>query len=206
MFTTLAFLLVLLSALGGWCMAHLFIKIIFKPYIPKKIIGLTVQGFVPFVQSTLSDGIAAAIKQEFLSESMLKQHLENPALLQKMAPAIEAHVDLFLKEKLSEAFPLLSKFMGEKTLQKFKDAFLLEVETILPSLLGSYGKNLLESEEIEKGIAEKIRHLSVPEMEAKMNKYAVSSARKFKLVATLIGTLIGLLQIMLVYLLMNNQL
>ncbi|MEX1203313.1 MAG: hypothetical protein WEA59_08730 [Ferruginibacter sp.] len=204
MFPTLTFILVLLSALGGWCMALIFIKILFKPYVPKKIIGLTVQGFVPFVQSTMSLSIAAAIKQECLSESMLKQQLQNPALLQKMAPAIEAHVDLFLKEKLSVAFPLMSKLMGEKTLQKFKDAFLLEVETILPSLLGSYGKNLLESEEIEKSIAEKIRHFSLPDLEAKMNKYAAKSVLKFKLVGILIGTLIGLLQMMVVYLMINK--
>ena len=202
MFVTLAFLLVLLSAFGGCCMAHLFIKILFKPYVPKKITGFSVQGIVPFVLKNQSHLIAAAIRQEFLSEKLLQQVLDNPTLLQQMAPAIEAHVDLFLNEKLSEAFPLLYKFMGEKTLQKFKNTFLEEVETILPSILQQYGTKLLQSNKIEQGIADQIRQLSAPQLEASLHRFAHHYIRRFKIVATLLGTLIGLLQTVLVYLLM----
>lgn len=202
MFITLAFLLVLLSAIGGCCMAHIFIKILFKPYAPKKIIGFTVQGVIPYVQNKLSDSIAAAIKQHFLSEKMLQTQLQNPALLQQMKPAIEAHVDLFLKEKLSEAFPLLSKFMGEKTLQKFKEAFLQEVETILPGMLQQYGTLLLKSDEIEKNLTAQIRQIPLPTLEADLYRFAKQPIRTFKIAATLVGIFIGLLQSILVYLLM----
>lgn len=201
MFITLVFLLVLLSALGGYCMAHIFIKILFKPYVPKKITGFTVQGVLPFVQNNLSDSIAAAIQQHFLSEKMLQTQLQNQALLQQMKPAIEAHVDLFLKEKLSEAFPLLSKFMGEKTLQKFKEAFLQEVETILPSMLQQYGTMLLKSDQIKHNIAEQIRQIPLHTVEASLLKLAKQPIRTFKLAATLVGILIGVLQSILVYLL-----
>jgi uncharacterized membrane protein YheB (UPF0754 family) len=202
MFVTLAFLLVLLSAFGGWCIAHVFIKILFKPYSPKKITGFTVQGIVPFILNNQSHLIAAAIRQEFLSEKLLQQVLDNPKLLQQMAPAIEAHVDLFLNEKLSEAFPLLYKFMGEKTLQKFKNTFLQEVETILPNMLQQYGTMLLQSNKIEQGIADHISQLSAPQLEANLHRFADHYFRWFKIVATLLGTLIGLLQTVLVYLLM----
>lgn len=201
MFITLAFLLVFISAFGGWCMAHIFIKILFKPYVPKKITGFTVQGVLPFVQNNLSDSIAAAIRQYFLSEKMLQTQLQNPALLQQMKPAIEAHVDLFLKEKLSEAFPLLSKFMGEKTLQKFKEAFLTEVETILPGMLQQYGTMLLKSDQIEQNIAEQIRQIPLATVEAHLHQFAKQPIRTFKIAATLVGLLIGLLQSILVYLL-----
>jgi len=204
MFITLAFLLVLLSALGGCCMAHVFIKILFKPYIPKKITGFTVHGIVPFVLNNQSHLIAAAIRQEFLSEKLLQKVLDNPALLQQMAPAIEAHVDLFLNEKLSEAFPLLYKFMGEKTLQKFKITFLQEVETILPNMLQQYGTMLLQSNKIEEGIADQIRQLSAPQLEASLHQFAHRYIRRFKMLATLLGILIGLLQTVIVYLLMYS--
>ena len=204
MFITLAFLLVLLSALGGCCMAHVLIKILFKPYIPKKITGFNVQGIVPFVLNNQSHLIAAAIRQEFLSEKLLQKVLDNPALLQQMAPAIEAHVDVFLNEKLSEAFPLLYKFMGEKTLQKFKITFLQEVETILPNMLQQYGTMLLQSNKIEEGIADQIRQLSAPQLEASLHQLAHRYIRRFKIVATLLGILIGLLQTVIVYLLMYS--
>jgi uncharacterized membrane protein YheB (UPF0754 family) len=204
MFISLAFLLVLLSAVGGCCMAHVFIKILFKPYIPKKITGFTVQGIVPFVLNNQSHLIAAAIRQEFLSEKLLQKVLDNPALLQQMTPAIEAHVDHFLNEKLSEAFPLLYKFMGEKTLQKFKIIFLQEVETILPNMLQQYGTMLLQGNKIEEGIADQIRQLSAPQLEASLHQFAHRYIRRFKIVATLWGIFIGLLQTVIVYLLMYS--
>jgi uncharacterized membrane protein YheB (UPF0754 family) len=185
-------------------MAHVFIKILFKPYIPKKITGFTVQGIVPFVLNNHSHLIAAAIRQEFLSEKLLQKVLDNPALLQQMTPAIEAHVDHFLNEKLSEAFPLLYKFMGEKTLQKFKIIFLQEVETILPNMLQQYGTMLLQGNKIEEGIADQIRQLSAPQLEASLHQFAHRYIRRFKIVATLWGIFIGLLQTVIVYLLMYS--
>jgi uncharacterized membrane protein YheB (UPF0754 family) len=206
MFITLAILLILLSALGGYCIAYLFLKILFKPYNSITIAGFRLVGFVPHLQANWGDAIAAAIKQEYLSEEKLLQQLTNPAMINQLSPAIEAHVDLFLKEKLNETFPLLYKMMGEKTLQKFKAAFLEEVETILPNLLQQYGSHLIKSDQIEKAIATQIKQLAPPTLEAQLHQIAGNYISQFKIAAMLVGMLIGLLQTILVYLFTHNAL
>ena len=54
---------------------------------------------------------------------ILKEKVTDPENLNKLKPEIETHIDSFLREKLKETFPMLSMFIGDKTINQLKSCF-----------------------------------------------------------------------------------
>jgi hypothetical protein len=50
-------------------------------------------------------------------------------------PLIEMHVDDFLKNKLSKEHPMISMFIGDKTIASLKRTFMQEIELMMPQVL-----------------------------------------------------------------------
>lgn len=193
-------LILLISAVGGWLMASAFLFIVFKPYAPKKIFGLSFKGIIPHLLPKLAKNLAAAIVQNYLSVMKIEEKVNDPAFMNQLKPEIENHVDHFLENKLPETFPLLAKFMGEKTLLKFKEAFLTEVETIFPLLVKSYGNKVLNIEKTEQLIEEKINSIPVSAIKEFFYREAYKQILIFKIIGLLFGLFIGTLQIILLLL------
>lgn len=53
-------------------------------------------------------------------------------------PLIETHVDDFLRNKLSESMPMISMFIGERTINQLKELFMRELKVIFPASIKSY--------------------------------------------------------------------
>ncbi|HSN60074.1 MAG TPA: hypothetical protein VLR49_04005, partial [Ferruginibacter sp.] len=167
-----SYLMILIATAGGWLMAVLFLNFLFKPYSPIKFLGFSISGIIPALQPGLAKDIAAAIVKNYLSNKGIAEKLSNPVYMHQLRPEIEDHVDRFLQEKLPEAFPLLSKFMGEKTLLKFKEAFLSEVELIFPAMLKSYSEKWMNEWKPQQQIEEKLNALSIPMLKEMIDKHA----------------------------------
>jgi hypothetical protein len=146
------------------------------------------------MQANLANYFAAAITTKYLSERFITEKLSNPGLMAKLKPEMEEHIDSFLKDKLPAAFPLLSKFMGEKTLLKFREAFLEETEIIFPVILKSYGEHLQKEWQLQKTIETEINSISIPAVNQLFNKLASATMLKFKVAGGLAGVIIAMSQ------------
>lgn len=195
----LSSLIILIAALGGWFLSYLFIRILFRPSSPKDIIGFRLHGIVPALLPGLAPQLMQLLKSGPLNEEKIAAKLDDPALLQLLKPDIERHVDEFLKVKLKEAFPLLSNFMGEKTLAKFKEAFLSEVESILPGLLKKHAGILLQRLQPETAAAF-VEDIEMAGIEQMVRKSAARQLRLFQLGGLVAGAVIGLLQLLVIHL------
>lgn len=194
----LSTLVILIAAIGCWFLSILFTRFLFRPYSPKDIIGFRLQGIVPAVLPGIAGYASRMLQDDLLSQDKIAAKLSDPALMLQLRPEIENHVDRFLEEKLKEAFPLLSKFMGEKTLGKFKEAFLTEVETILPNLLKSYSGKLMNEWKPEQLIEEKISAINIEDVERMVQQRAAKQLSRFHLAAALLGAVIGCIQVLLI--------
>jgi uncharacterized membrane protein YheB (UPF0754 family) len=90
---------------------------LFHPKEPKRILGITFHGIFPKRQKIFAEKLGKMISAEFLSFEDIEQKIANPQNLEKLMPMIEAHVDNFLRNKLSDEMPFLSLFIGDKTIQ-----------------------------------------------------------------------------------------
>ncbi len=195
----LSTLIIFIAAIGGYCLSVLFIRALFRPYSPKNIAGFRVHGIIPAILPQVAKYASGKIEEKFLSEELIATKLSDPALMQELKPAIEDHIDEFLKVKLKEAFPLLSNFMGEKTLKQFKAVFLTEVEEILPILLKNNAGKLANQLQPEKLLSEELNNIKMSSLENMMKKHAKRQITLFYLAGAILGGIVGIIQVLIIY-------
>ncbi len=68
----------------------------------------------------------------------IKRKATHPDNVQQIMPLVEAHIDHFLRQKLSAEMPMISMFIGEKTIQQLKGVFIAEIQTLFPEMISQY--------------------------------------------------------------------
>jgi len=182
------FLVLLISALGGWLAAYISVRLLFKPAKQRWFSGIPFQGIIPYLQQNESGAIGSILHQKISNSSNWKSALVNPELMALLHPEIEIQVDRFLKEKLSTVFPLLYKFMGEKTLLQFKEVFIAETIHLLPVMLSKYADELPKVLPIERWVSDSILQFDLKKTE----KLFYQKAQKWVRLYLLAGLLFGL--------------
>jgi uncharacterized membrane protein YheB (UPF0754 family) len=192
------FLIPLFGALFGWCVNKIVVSLFFYPGRPKKIFGVTFHGFLPRRQEYLA-GELGRYAETIFAGLKLEEKIGNPSNLQKAMPVIEGHVDDFLRNKLKDQMPMLTMFIGEKTIQTLKTVFLKELETLFPEVMKQFASSFQSEIAIDRLISEKLRQIPVAQIRKQLSKPI--SVFIWTGVAT--GFFIGLLQLLLLLLLLK---
>lgn len=188
-------LIPVISAFIGWFTNWIAIKMLFHPRQPKKILGFTLQGIFPKRQKQFAEKLGRLVSQELLSFSDIETKITSPDNLKKLMPQVEVHIDDFLRNKLSEAMPFISMFVGDKTINQLKAVFMKELESLLPQLMKSYMGNLQQELDLEKIVVSKVAGFSSDKLEEILNQIMSKEFRFVEIIGGVLGFIIGLLQI-----------
>lgn len=166
------FIIPLISAFVGWVIPTLVFTLAITPqnlrkWLKELSIPLDSSNIIPF------EKIASSIT--------------SPEQIQKIMPSIEVHIDDFLNNKLSQEMPMISMFIGEKTIGKLKGTFLGEIEKMLPNVLVKFTGNLSSTVKPGTMLAQKFNEMSDEELTA----LVIPKLGKIKSAMTLIGVFIG---------------
>jgi uncharacterized membrane protein YheB (UPF0754 family) len=186
----------LISGFIGWITNWIAIKMLFHPRKPLRILGITIQGIFPKNQTQFAQKLGKLVSGEFLSFSDIEKKISEPGNIQKMMPLIEAHIDTFLKERLSEQLPMISMFIGDKTITRLKSTFMQEIESLLPPVMRSYAGQLKDDLDLEAIITQKVAHFSSDRLEELLYQIMAKEFRFVEWVGAVIGLLIGLIQVL----------
>jgi len=187
---------VLLSAFTGWVTTWIAVKMLFHPRKPINIFGFKLQGIFPKNQQLIAEKLGQVVSKEFLSFAEIEAKVTNPENLQQLKPEIEQHIDKFLKEKLSTVFPMLSMFIGEKTINQLKEAFLMELENLFPILMKSYMTKLEKDLDLEKIVTEKVASFSSEKLEDILDQITKKEFQFLEFIGAVFGLFIGLIQVL----------
>lgn len=186
-----------ISAFIGWFTNWIAIKMLFHPREPKKIAGITVQGIFPKRQRQFAIQLGKLVSNELLSFSEIEQKISDPANVEKILPLLEAHIDTFLKEKLTAEIPMIGMLLGEKTIGLVKGIFIKELQQLFPMLMKQY-MNTLENElDLEKIVIEKVGKFSSDKLEDVLNQIMSTEFRFVEIIGAVLGFIIGLVQVLL---------
>lgn len=186
-----------ISAFIGWFTNWIAIKMLFHPKEPKKILGITFHGIFPKRQRQFAEKLGILVSTELISFKEIEEKIVNPENIQKIMPLVEVRIDEFLRSKLGEAFPMISMFIGENTINKLKDVFMTELKTIFPELIGSYMKNLESQLDLNKIVTEKVYGFSSDKMETILNQIMSKEFRFVEVIGGVLGFVIGIFQVIL---------
>jgi uncharacterized membrane protein YheB (UPF0754 family) len=186
-----------ISAFIGWFTNWIAIKMLFHPKEPKKILGITFHGIFPKRQRQFAEKLGILVSTELISFKEIEEKIVNPENIQKLMPLVEIRIDEFLRSKLGEAFPMISMFIGENTINKLKVVFMTELETIFPELIGSYMKDLESQLDLNKIVTEKVYGFSSDKMETILNQIMSKEFRFVEVIGGVLGFIIGVFQVIL---------
>lgn len=190
-------LIPLISAFIGWFTNWIAIKMLFHPREPKKILGFTVQGIFPKRQAMFAAKLGKMVGEELLSFRDIEQKITHPDNVQKVMPHIEAHIDQFLRVKLSAAMPVVSMFIGDKTITQLKEVFMAELNELFPQIMQQYMGTLQHELDLEEIITKKVSSFSSDKLESILNAIMSKEFRFVEILGGVLGFIIGMIQVLL---------
>ncbi|MEX6686232.1 DUF445 domain-containing protein [Danxiaibacter flavus] len=184
------------GALLGWLIAGIAAKYLFHPLKPQKNTGQTTPGIISRTQQQLARE-AGTFAAGLFSSSELEKKLADPETLQKIMPFIDEHVDHFLRVKLGEAIPMIGMFIGDKTIAQLKALFMEELQTLFPEVMKNYARELQQDFNPAEIVSKKIASMPPEKLASAFLPILTEKIRSIRLMGTIIGFTIGLVQLLL---------
>ena len=100
-------------------------------------------------KDSLDRQLSNLVAKELISFDEIEQKLISPSSLQKILPAIEGHIDEFLRHKLGKSIPMLSMFIGDKTINQLKVVFMEELAELFPKVMKNYLEQLQQEIDVD---------------------------------------------------------
>jgi len=185
----------LISAFIGYFTNWVAIKMLFHPRNPVRFFGITFQGIFPKRQQQFGEKLGKLVSDEFLSFNDIEEKISHPGNLDKLLPYVDEHIDSFLHNKLPLAFPMISMFIGEKTIGTLKTAFMEELKELFPPLMQRYAGELKHELDLEKIVGEKVSRFSSDKLEGILYQIMSREFRFVEILGGVVGFLIGLIQV-----------
>lgn len=193
----LLYLIPLISAFIGWFTNWVAIKMLFHPKKPIKILGITFIGIFPKRHEQFAEKLGKLVSDELLSFEDIESKITHPSNIDKLMPQIDAHIDHFLRVKLADQMPIISMFVGDKTIQQMKTVFMSELTELFPGIMKSYMGNLKKELDLEKIVIEKVKGFSTDKLEQILNDIMSKEFRFIEILGGILGFLIGIIQVLL---------
>lgn len=184
-----------ISAFIGWFTNWIAIKMLFHPREPKKLLGMTFHGIFPKRQRQFAEKLGKLVSEELLSFRDIEEKITHPANIQKLMPVMEEHIDHFLRVKLIKQMPVISMFIGDKTINELKTVFIVELESLFPLIMKNYMSNLQGDLDLEKIVVEKVSGFSSDKLEQILQSIMSKEFRFVEIIGGILGFLIGLVQV-----------
>ncbi len=113
----------------GWLLIWGLVKLIFYPLRPIQISTLKWESLANKWVSSLD------------LTTLLPQISQNDSF-ESLKPVINEKLDDFFRHKLGQKMPMISMFIGDKTIEELKGIFMEELEVLFPALLNQFSTNL----------------------------------------------------------------
>jgi uncharacterized membrane protein YheB (UPF0754 family) len=184
-----------ISAFIGWITNWVAIKMLFHPRQPRRFLGFTLQGIFPKRQKQFAEKLGRLVSNEFLSYQDIENKISSPENLKKVMPLIEEHLDNFLRNKLKEQMPMISMFIGDKTINSLKVVFMQEMEILFPEMMKKFAENIKGELDLEQIVIAKVASFSSDKLEEILYQIMSKEFRFVEIIGAMIGFIIGLCQI-----------
>lgn len=142
------FLLIMFAAFA-WLISAGMIMLLFYPKKPLQLLGLYLEA-----------PILAFVRKLDWNSILPKEQI--PEQLDALMPVIDEKLDDFFRNRLSEKLPMISMFIGDKTIQQLKEVFIEELKTMFPELIHSFTSN------IQKELVDKLELVYIDVLQKKL--------------------------------------
>jgi uncharacterized membrane protein YheB (UPF0754 family) len=198
-FTPLWLLIPFISGMIGWVTNYIAVKMLFYPREQKSILGLKIHGLLPRRHKDLARQISLSVEKELLTSGDLEKIISS----MDFKPFMQKLIYQKWNEKISEILslnPLIQMFLSADKLDEIRDRLIEVMFKGESDLSGQLAVEISNKMNIANYIEEKILDFDLGTLEAMVEKIAEREFRYIENLGGVLGFLIGLVQVLLVYL------
>ncbi len=146
-----------------------------------------------------------------LSRNFIQEHLQSPTLsialfnlieeqvnnkdtYNKILPAAEQHMDEFLRKKLPAHMPMITMFIGDKTINDLKALFMTELEVLVPEIMQDYINSSRTDTVTQQKLQSKLHEMAEHTIKPLIIKQVKKAGPKITAYALVFGIIAGILQ------------
>jgi hypothetical protein len=174
----LLFLTPFICALVGWAVHAIAAQVLLNSSKTKKVLAQKL-------------GTMAATE---IASINLEDKIGDPANFQKLVPLIESHVDDFLRNKLKEQMPMISMFIGDKTITTMKHVFMKELENLFPQVMRQFASNMKNDPNIAHMVSSRVEAITT----GQLKKMLAVPLRAAGWLGAITGFIVGWVQLCLI--------
>lgn len=188
----------LTAALIGWITNYIAIKMLFRPRMPVRILGITFHGLVPRRQAQLALSIAETVETELISHEDIREFLARPESRDAVETLIHDQIDTFIQKKLGSN-PMLAMFLQGEMGKNIRDMLVSQLRETIPKLMESMMDRLERGLNFQEIIREKVERFELSKLEEIIYRISAKELRTIELLGGVLGFLVGLIQVTLMF-------
>jgi uncharacterized membrane-anchored protein YjiN (DUF445 family) len=162
--------------------------------------SVIIHKFIPASKKIIAKNAGKWVGQNIVAGFKLDEKFRDPSQFEKIRPFIESHVDEFLRVKLGQQMPMISMFVGDKTIDKMKTVFMDELQVIFPGVIGKLTGSLENEIDVGKMLSEKLASIDDRKWKNLVEANLGDHLKKLRLLGALTGFIIGALMLLILVL------
>ncbi len=185
-----------IGAVIGWITNLIAIKMLFRPYRPVKVLGVTIQGLLPRRRKEFALSIAKTVERDLLTVEDITRFLEGVRWEEEVERAVEESLESRLKSKRISAFlktPLLG-LIGHEVIRQLKRVLSGVIIEKVQEHKGPLVEKFQDALELKELVSQKVEGFDMEKLESLLMNLIAKELAYIELVGAVLGFLIGLAQ------------
>lgn len=189
-----------ITALIGWFTNWVAIRMLFRPRNQINILGIKFQGLIPRRQEDLANQTAEIIESEILHQHAIRNAIQSIDIEPHLKTLVEKLVDHKLREKLA-GIPFVGSFINDSTLEMIKQMAVESLQEEIPTIVENVSDDLESKIQIRQMVQERMNALDLEALENIVKRVAKKEFRTIEQLGAVLGFVVGLLQVLLIWIL-----
>jgi uncharacterized membrane protein YheB (UPF0754 family) len=183
----------LIAGLIGWITNYLAVKMIFRPRVPIRILGITFQGLIPKRQMQIAASIGETVARDLLSHNDIKDVLGKLDLADQVQHLVDRQLESFIGK-----FPMVAMFLQGDSLIQVKNAIRSEVEVALPQFIEQIMHGVEKNLDFKQIVSTKIEGFDLSKVEEIVYRISARELKAIEYLGGVLGFLVGIIQVFLI--------
>lgn len=186
--------LILMPLIGGfigWITNMIAIRLLFRPYQPISILGISIQGVIPKRRAEMAKQIGSIVAQQLLSWEDLFTKFDKNKFYQDLTLQAAAAVEKRILEKIPSIVP---HSFAQNIARAIGDMVVKEAPKFIADMEGNIKDKLVNEIDIAAIITEKINSFDMAYLEQLTLELARKELQTLELLGGLLGAIIGVFQ------------
>lgn len=184
----------LFCALVGWLTNVLAVRLIFYPVVPRRVLGLRIQGVLPKHRERFAREMAEVVTSDFMTTGEMVRRLDADALIEELRPAVRGVVQELLDEVRRLLPPAKRPLLGDHLVEALEKQAEQELRRRLPRLLEGVRGRADHLVDLSDVITDKLLSIATGRFVELVARLGQRELRYIEVYGALFGFLIGLVQ------------